>query len=221
MKAPAEAGLPQRKRGRRGPPFGNQRSYSRFVSLTKRVLPAAAVGMLVLIAVWPRLEGLLQTIRFPLPKLDLSEARDLHMVAARYTGIDRDNRPFVITAEVARQRPKLDDVISLEKPKGDLTTTSGNWLELSADTGLYQPQPQLLDLQGSVILYQDRGTEFHSESAHVDMAASTAEGDAAVTGQGPFGNVKAEGFRILERGDTIIFKGKTQLEILPRARDGQ
>ena len=107
------------------------------------------------------------------------------MVAARYTGLDRENRPFVVTAEVARQKPELDDLITLERPKGDLTTASGNWLELTADTGLYQPQPQLLDLFGNVALFQDKGNEFHSDSAHVDMGAGTAEGDDPVDRPGP------------------------------------
>ena len=52
------------------------------------------------------------------------------------------------------------------------------------------------------------------------MAAGTAEGDDPVTGQGPFGNVTAEGFRILDRGDTIVFKGRTKLEIRPRGTSG-
>ena len=198
------------------------RRYSRFVYLTKLLLPAAACGLLLLIAVWPRLEGVFETVRFTVPRIDLSEARDLHMAKARYTGIDRQDRPFTITADVARQKPAAesnggnDNLITLERPKGDLTTAGGNWLELSASTGLYQPQPQLLDLFGEVALYQDKGNEFHSTTAHIDMAAGTAEGDDPVTGQGPFGNVTADGFRILERGDTIIFKGRAKLEIQPR-----
>ena len=198
------------------------RRYSRFVYLTKLALPAAACGLLLLVAAWPRLEGVFETGRFAAPRIDLSEARDLHMAAARYTGIDREDRPFTITADTARQKPVPgsspggDNLITLERPKGDLTTAGGNWLELSASTGLYQPQPQLLDLFGEVALYQDKGNEFHSTTAHVDMAAGTAEGDDPVTGQGPFGSVTAEGFRILGRGDTIIFKGRAKLEIQPR-----
>ena len=198
------------------------RRYSRFVYLTKLAMPAVACGLLLLIAAWPRLESVFETVRFDVPRIDLSEARDLHMAKARYTGIDRDNRPFTITADMARQqpgagsRPGVDNVIALERPKGDLTTASGNWLELSSKTGLYQPQPQLLDLFGEVALFQDKGNEFHSTTAHIDMAAGTAQGDEPVTGQGPFGTVTAQGFRILERGDTIIFTGRAKLEIQPR-----
>lgn len=202
------------------PAAARVRHYSRFVYLTKLALPATACGLLLLIAAWPRLEGVFETVRFAAPRIDLSEARDLHMAKARYTGIDRQNRPFTVTAVVARQKPKLDGLITLEQPRGDLTTTSGNWLELSASAGFYQPQPQLLDLFGEVALFQDKGNEFHSATAHVDMAAGTAEGDDPVTGQGPFGNVTAEGFRILDRGDTIVFTGHAKLEIRPRGTSG-
>jgi lipopolysaccharide export system protein LptC len=194
------------------------RRYSRFVALAKRLLPVMAVTLLLLVVAWPRIESTLLSLRLQLPRLDVTEARDLQMVAARYSGVDRENNPFIVTADVARQKPKLDDLITLERPKGDLTMQSGSWLELSADTGFYQPQPQLLDLYGNVALFQDKGNEFHSTSAHVDMAAGTAEGDAPVTGQGPFGNVTAQGFRMLDRGGTIIFTGRATLEMQPRER---
>lgn len=192
------------------------RRYSRFVHLTKLALPALALGLLLLVATWPRVESAFESVRLRLPRIDLSDASDLHMVKARYTGIDRQNRPFVITADIARQKPNLDDLITLERPKGDLTTLNGNWLELSGDTGFYQPQPQLLDLFGNVALYQDKGNEFHSTSAHLDMNAGTAEGDDPVTGQGPFGHVTAQGFRILNRGDVIYFTGHARLDMAPR-----
>ena len=51
-----------------------------------------------------------------------AQAQDVRMVAARYTGLDRENRPFVVTAEVAHQTPKADDAIALDGPKADLTT---------------------------------------------------------------------------------------------------
>jgi lipopolysaccharide export system protein LptC len=197
------------------------RRYSRFVYRAKLGLPVAAVALLLLVVAWPRLEATFESVRFALPRLDLSEARELHMVKARFTGIDRENRPFVVTAEVARQQPKLDGLITLEQPKGDLTTASGNWLELSSDTGLYQTQPQLLDLFGNVALFQDKGNEFHSSSAHLNMDAGTAEGDDPITGQGPFGNVAAQGFRILDHGATMIFTGHATLNLQPRAGSAQ
>jgi lipopolysaccharide export system protein LptC len=120
---------------------------------------------------------------------------------------------------VAHQNPKADGLVSLDSPKADMTTASGNWAELSAYTGVYQPQSQLLDLFGNVALFQDRGNEFHSDSAHIDMATGAAEGHEKVEGQGPFGHVTADGYRILDRGDTIIFTGHATLELLPHRKE--
>ncbi|HUK58340.1 MAG TPA: LPS export ABC transporter periplasmic protein LptC [Stellaceae bacterium] len=218
MKTRAETFAPRPARSRVDPAA---RRYSRFVYRAKLALPALALGLVLLLAAWPRVEGVFENVRLHVPRIDMSDASDLHMVKARYSGIDRENRPFVITADVARQKPNLDDLITLERPKGDLTTTGGNWLELSGDTGFYQPQPQLLDLFGNVSLYQDKGNEFHSTSAHLDMSAGTAVGDDPVTGQGPFGNVTAQGFRILNRGDTIFFTGHTRLDMTPQQGQGR
>jgi lipopolysaccharide export system protein LptC len=193
-------------------------AYSRFVGLAKRILPAIALTLLALVAAWPRLEDVIEHVRFMAPRLDLREAQDLRMVQARYSGIDRQERPFVITADVARQNPSAADIVSLEGPKGDLTTSNSGWIEVTADRGIYQPQAQILDLFGNVQLFQDRGNEFRSESAHVDMANGTAEGHQRIEGQGPFGHIVGEGFRILDRGDIIIFTGKSQLELLPHEK---
>jgi lipopolysaccharide export system protein LptC len=194
-------------------------AYSRFVGLAKRIFPGVAAVLLVLVAIWPQLQKELEQVRFVLPRLDPQEAQDLRMVSARYTGLDRQNRPFVITADVARQNRNADDLVSLEGPKGDLTTLNGSWFELSAYTGLYQPQAQLLDLFGNVQLFQDKGNEFRTDSAHIDMTNGTAEGNEPIEGQGPFGHVSGEGFRIRDRGDIIIFTGKSHLELVPHEKE--
>lgn len=199
--------------------FANARSYSRFVQRMKLLLPAVAVCLLLLIAMWPRIASVIQSVHFQLPRLDLSEARQLRMVQPRYAGVDRQNRPFILTAEAAKQARKGDDLVTLDGPKGDLTTLSGSWLEITGDSGTYLPTPQLLDLFGNVELYQDRGNEFRTDSAHLDMGNGTAEGHEPIEGHGPFGHIIGEGFRMYDRGDVIIFTGKSKLDLLPRPKD--
>lgn len=212
MLAPAGSGARPRAR-----PGFNPR-YSQFVSLAKRILPGIAAILLLLVAVWPRLQDALERVHFTAPRLDLREAQDLRMVEARYSGIDREHRPFVITADVARQNPSANDIVALETPKGDMATASGGWFKITARTGLYQPQTQLLDLFGNVQLFQDKGNEFRTDSAHIDMAKGTAEGHQAIEGEGPFGHAAGQGFLILDRGDTIIFTGRSRLELAPHEK---
>jgi lipopolysaccharide export system protein LptC len=192
--------------------------YSRFVNLAKRIFPAIALVLLLLIAVWPRLQEAIERVHFAPPQLDLREAQDVRMVEARYTGVDRQHRPFVITADVARQNPSANDIVALEQPKGDLNTASGSAVQITARTGIYQPQTQLLDLFGDVQLHQDKGNVFRTGSAHIDMANGTADGHEAIEGEGPFGHISGQGFRVLDHGDVIVFTGKTHLELVPHEK---
>jgi lipopolysaccharide export system protein LptC len=193
-------------------------SYSRLVGWLKLVLPLVAATLLLLVGAWPQLKASFDHLHLMLPKIDLKEARDLRMLNARYSGLDRQNRPYVVTAEVARQASGQDDLMSLEEPKADITMQSGAWIALTSETGVYQSQAQSLDLFGDVNLYHDRGMTFVTDTAHLDLAAGTAEGHDTVNGHGPSGEVVAEGFQILDKGDVIIFTGKARM-VLNSAKD--
>lgn len=206
---------------RRGVVAKSIERYSRVVARLKVVLPASALALLLLIAAWPRIQSAVEHIKLHAPRLDFSEARNLRMVNLRYAGIDRHDRPFTVTSDVARQRPNTEDMVELEGPKADMTTQSGTWIAVTADGGVYRPQAQLLDLAGSVELFQDKGNEFVTDKAHVDMGRGTAEGNDPVEGHGPFGTVTAQGFRIGEHGDVIIFIGKTDMVLEPHEPKAQ
>ena len=185
--------------------------HSRRVALLKRILPAIGVALLLLIAIWPRLAPLWERMRLGFPAIDLRDARELQMVNPRYAGVDRSGRPFVVTAAAGRQVPDRQDLMSLQGPHADVKTHGGADVVITATRGIYQSQSQLLDLFGQVTLLHQNGTRFVTESARVDAAKNTAEGGDPVEGHGPSGDVAAQGFRILDKGDTILFTGRSDL----------
>ena len=185
--------------------------YSRRVALLKRVLPMLGLVLVTLVAIWPRLGPLLESVRLVLPVIDLREARDLRMLNPRYAGVDRFNRPYVVTAAIGRQVPNRDDLMSLERPRAEMTLRRNALIVVTAATAIYQSQAQLLDLFDDVNLVHENGTRFTTRTAHVDVAADTAEGHDPVSGRGPSGDIDAQGFRILDKGDTIIFTGESTL----------
>lgn len=196
---------------RSGPPPVTNDRYSRRVALLKRLLPAIGLALLLLIAVWPRLHPLLESVRLRLAVIDLREARELRMVNPRYAGLDRYNRPYVVTAAIGRQVPDRDDVMALERPKAVMTVHGGASVVVTAATGIYQSQAQLLDLFDDVNLVHENGTRFVTRRAHVNLSDNTAEGHDPVEGHGPSGDIAGEGFQILSKGDTIIFTGRSSL----------
>jgi lipopolysaccharide export system protein LptC len=185
--------------------------HSRRVALLKRVLPAIGAALLLLIAVWPELAPLWNRMRLAFPAIDLREARELRMIAPRYAGIDRLGRPFVVTAAVGLQVPDRQDLMSLQAPRAEIKSHHGDDILITAATGIYQSQAQLLDLFGDVSLVHQNGTRFVTDTARIDVANSAAEGSDPVEGHGPSGDIKAEGFRILDKGNTIVFTGKSDM----------
>ncbi|HTV87807.1 MAG TPA: LPS export ABC transporter periplasmic protein LptC [Stellaceae bacterium] len=212
---PGPALRPERRLGRpaagAGPADADHGRHSRRVALLKRVLPGIGVTLLLLIATWPRLAPLWERMRFAFPAINLRDARELDMIHPRYAGVDRNGHPFVVTAASGRQLPDREDLMSLKKPRADIKTHSGANIVVTADTGVYQSRTQILDLFGNVTLVHQNGTKFVTQSARVEVASNRAEGNQPVEGHGPSGNVAAQGFRVLDKGDKVLFTGRSDL----------
>ena len=200
----------QRERPRYNPVYG------RFVGIAKFCLPIIATALMVVIVVWPELS---EQSRFTLKasRIDRSDAENLHMLNARFTGVDTSRRPFAVTAESADQTDAISPDITLNAPKADILLGNGTWVALTATIGNFNRERQLLELTGNVNLFHDSGYEFLTKSAVFDLTAGDAMGTEPVEGQGPFGHLKAEGFRIFNRGERVEFTGKSQLIIKPHS----
>lgn len=192
--------------------------YSRFVAIAKLVLPLVAVALLALVWAWPNLRGSDARFRLGFSDLVTRDTTGPSMVNPRYVGTDSQKQPFAITSDAARNslldRMKIDLVV----PKGDIALSDGSWLILAADTGVYARTAKTLELFGGVTLFHDSGYEIRTDSAYVDLEKSTAEGYRPVHGHGPFGDLRAEGFVLLEKGKVIRFTGKAKLVLYPGFR---
>jgi lipopolysaccharide export system protein LptC len=183
--------------------------YSRRVALLKLVLPAIGLSLLLLVVAWPRISPLFDRLRFA--AIDLREARELRMMNPRYAGTDRDGRPFVVTASIGRQVPQRDDLMALDQPEADLKSHSGASIVVTADSGVYQTQSQFLDAFGHVTVTHENGTRIVTNAARLDVANNAAEGHEPVEGHGPSGDIAAQGFRVIDHGEVVVFTGRSDL----------
>ncbi len=183
--------------------------HSRRVALMRLALPAIGIVLLLIVAIWPRVAPLFDRLRFA--AIDLREARELRMMNPRYVGTDRSGHPFIVTAAIGRQVPGRDDVMALDQPRADLKSHSGANLVVTADSGVYQSNTQFLDLFGQVTLTHENGTQIVTASARLDAVNNAAEGHDRVEGHGPSGDLKADGFQIVDKGDIVIFTGNSDL----------
>ncbi len=192
--------------------------YSRFVQMMKVLLPVVAAFLIVLILVWPYLRSEDLRFRLSFAALTASQNEDPSIVNPRFLGIDKENQAYSITADLARNLTAGTPSVELEMPKADITLEDGTWLVLTAKNGIFRQAKKTLDLTGAVNLFHDSGYEFQTSKAEFDFKKGSARGSAAVRGQGPFGEMQGEGFRLLDKGKTIVFTGKSKLVIYPGIR---
>ena len=189
--------------------------YSRFVSMMKFLLPAVAALLVLLVIAWPYLQSQDSRFRIVFSALSSGQAEDPAMVNPRYVGTDKSDQTFSITADLAKNLLKGNSEVELEMPKADITLEDGSWLVLTAENGVYARDTKSLNLIGGVNLFHDSGYEFNTSKASIDLERGVAESLEPVEGQGPFGTLTAEGFRLLDKGKTIHFTGKAKMVIYP------
>ncbi len=191
--------------------------YSRYVSFMKFLLPAIALGLIVLIFLWPQINVTDHRFTINFKNVRTTNPEDPSMINARFVGTDKKDQPFSITADLAKNVILGSSTVELEMPKADIGVKDGTWLAVTANNGLYDQKRKTLDLLGAVNLFHDSGYEFNTEKATIDLGNGVATSKVKTTGQGPFGNLTAEGFRIENKGNRFFFTGKSKLVIQPKA----
>ena len=181
--------------------------------MMKILLPVVAALLIVLILVWPYLGTEDLRFRLSFAALNANQNEDPSMVNPRYLGIDKENQAYSITADLARKQMGEGASVELEMPKADITLDDGTWLVLTAKNGVFKQTKSTLDLTGAVNLFHDSGYEFQTSQAEIDLEKGQAQGSNVVRGQGPFGEMQGEGFRLVDKGRTIVFTGKSKLVI--------
>jgi lipopolysaccharide export system protein LptC len=193
----------------RVPPAPRRIARRRFlITLTKWVLPLAAMGLLVSIALWPEIQDAATRTRLRANNVS-GEVDGGKLLDARYNGVDEKGRPYTVTAATAWQIGP--ERVGLTMPKGDITLENGTWLMLTSKEGTFMQHLNQLDLVKDVTLYRDDGTTLHTDSASVDLKAGAAAGSAPVHAEGPFGILDAQGFTVMDKGAAIDFPGPAHL----------
>ena len=211
-------------RAGRGFPEAHKASkrHSLFVNFMRFVLPAVALALIAVVAIWPQMHTDKTRFRLDYAKVSPNTANTLSMTKPRFTGLDASERPFTVTAQSGTQVAAGSPLIDLDTPQADVTLKDGTWVSLNAAEGTYNQNTGDLDLRGSVSLFQDKGYEFNTARAFLNVKTGSAHGEEKVHGQGPFGNLTSEGFRISQHGKYIVFTGRAKLIIYPKsARSGR
>ena len=180
------------------------RRRSRLIHLMRRVLPAAIVAILILLAGWIMVRGIL--VRFG----DLRGIAGgmIHMTNAHFYGRDGQAKAYVLGANEASRDDSDPHRITLTAPILALAAGEPSERHISADQGVYRDDTRILLLHGHVSLRDASGDELVTDQAIVDTAHGTIAGQGRVTGAGPMGTITAQSFGVFDQGQRVVFRGE-------------
>jgi lipopolysaccharide export system protein LptC len=178
------------------------------ITLTKWLLPTAALLLLATIALWPEFIRMRDSARIAFQRL-ATEVGGATLTDARYHGVDEQGRPYTLTAATAQQDGP--DRVNLTTPKGDITLSNGTWLMVQSKVGVFLQHSGQLDLSQDVTLYRDDGTTMTTASASVDLKNGAAASSDPTHAEGPFGTLYSQGFTLTDKGTAIQFSGPAHL----------
>lgn len=187
------------------------------VRALRLAFPAAAALLLATLVIWPYVASAPDRLRLvaSLPQADLGGENDA-IIAVTLTGTDRAGRPYTLVAAKIRPLDPARERLALTAPELETTTRDGRPLRAVARAGSYDQRRQVVDLEGAVRFALDRSHRLETERARLDLATNTAEGSEPVAADGPFGRLTAQGFRIGEGGDLVLFTGSARLTTTER-----
>src|SRR3546814_13059084 len=76
-----------------------------------RSLPALAAGLVLLVVAWPQIMPDISRSGIDFQKIARDQAKTLNMLNARYSGVDENNQPFNVAADLATQSPDDENQI--------------------------------------------------------------------------------------------------------------
>ena len=192
--------------------------HARIVRSLRLGLPLVAALVVLTVLAWPRI----QTAMAPeMQEVTAQKAAGKNqLLKPQFHGLDKSNEPYVVSADHAEQSLNDQDLILLDKPKGDMLMKSGHHIGGEADHGLYKQHEKTLLLEGHVVLHEDEGYKFYTSKALVNTDTHEAFSDQPISGGGPDGTIVASGVQGFGDDQVLVFTGPAKLRLYPTAQSG-
>jgi len=188
-------------------------SLDRAVRVLAVALPMAVgviAALMLITPLSPRGE-----VSFLLDRNKVAIADDrLRVDDAMYRGQDNQGRPFSLMAGEAVQRSNTVALVSMSDLTARLMLPEGP-AELSAPTGSYAIDRELVGIPGVVQFTAADGYQMGARNVSIDLPGHTLLGRGRVSGVIPAGSFSADSMRADLAARTLVLSGNARLRMIP------
>ncbi|HWT51426.1 MAG TPA: LPS export ABC transporter periplasmic protein LptC [Caulobacter sp.] len=131
----------------------------------------------------------------------------------RFTGVLKDGRVFLITADRAERDPKDENLVRLTTPVLVRGYGAPDPSQATAKTGLYRENEHTLLLSDQVKITSAEGYAFDAPRALIDMRTGEVSGDAGIAGGGPKASTRANSYNVTDKGDRVVLNGRVRTRL--------
>ena len=181
--------------------------------MLKTALPLVALGLVV----WFVVMGVLNTKsvgNITVKSTGISNGM-LVMEAPKMSGFNRDNRPYNLSANRAKQNLKHPNIIKMENLRANVPMQAKIFADIKAATGIYNSDKEWLSLDQDIEINSQDGTRILLNTAEIDLSKGRLISNNPVSVSTSNTSISADQVEVIDNGSIIIFKQKVRMTIQP------
>ena len=130
---------------------------------------------------------------------------------AKLIGNDRNNKPYIITAESSFKNSLNENLIHLNFVEADMTLNNNNWMSFNTNHAIFNIFEKTIEATEKVFIFYDDGTKLESYGLHYNIANGIGFSDSGVKMFGQWGIIEANSFSFDTNNHMIKFYNKPKL----------
>jgi lipopolysaccharide export system protein LptC len=130
---------------------------------------------------------------------------EITVTGSRFTGFDKRDQPFSISAQNAVQDENDASKVRLQSVDAEVRHKSGQQIAIKSNTAVYDAKSKTIDLQGDVRISSTDGFDARMAEAVVDINRHRLRSEVPVKVVHPRGVIQANGMEIEDDGARILF----------------
>ena len=130
---------------------------------------------------------------------------EITVTDSRFTGFDKNDQPFSISARNAVQDENDASKVRLQSVDAEVRHKSGQQIAIKSNEAVYNSNSKTIDLQGDVRISSTGGFDARMAKARVDIERHRLRSEVPVKVVHPRGFIQANGMEIEDDGARILF----------------